>query len=432
MRSISAPIAPESSRTTTRHYPLLVGAAALATYQIYFFPAAGTYFPLSLFLIYACVPFIRRRTADNSLFVLFVAYLALVFVSGAWSPDKGAWGTSVVYGFLFFAGFFSARTFDDRTALDRVVFWFLLFASINAVLVIVYRLSPALEDVFLGSAWRGLFKNPKLLANIELFRPNVYDPDKAGGIFDNANTGAAFSMLCIGATISTFGVKGRLISLYFFLIFSLAVLMSGSKSAAMIFVAGMSVLVLAAVARVGNAYQRVIGFCLVGLLALATVALVAMVASSVESSDFGRDVSDTSEYRFMLWRAARWSFPQHPIRGLGFGGWSDMLSTFAATGVNVSWPPHNSLILAWSESGIFAVLLLLAIWAVLARRLARSIAADPRASAPVGALFALVSVAAMSFGDTFALFGSQNMTVPLGILVALGISQHPDKSRGLH
>jgi len=63
------------------------------------------------------------------------------------------------------------------------------------------------------------------------FKPNVLDPLKAGGVFDNANTGAAFSLLCVGATLSVFDKINRPLRWFLLILFIVAVGASGSKSA---------------------------------------------------------------------------------------------------------------------------------------------------------------------------------------------------------
>jgi O-antigen ligase len=400
----------------------LMSATLLAPYQLYFLPMAGTFFPLALFFTLACLPFIKLRLFDKPLTLVGGAYFFLAFCSVAWSPDKGSWATSILYGFWMYVAFFTARTFDDPAPLRSILHWFLMIASINAFLVVLFRVATGVKEAYLASPLMGVFKNPKLVANLEVFRPNVFDPDKSGGVFDNANTGAAFSLLCVGVTLATFGYRGRTRSLIFFVLFSLAVVFSGSKSAVMIYIAAMTILgFCAALFSISNAYLRVVALSFGTVAALAMSGLAVIVESSLESTDFGEGVRDTSESRFQLWRIARLTFMQHPIRGLGFGGWGEVLSNYAATGVNVFLPPHNSLIMAWTECGIFAVILCVSFWYLIARRLFRSIGSSPRSLEPIGALFALFCVAAMSFGDTFPLYGNQTMTVPMGVLLALGI-----------
>jgi O-antigen ligase len=49
---------------------------------------------------------------------------------------------------------------------------------------------------------------------------------------------------------------------------------------------------------------------------------------------------------------------QSPIFGQGFGGWQSGFSRYADEW-NEGFPPHNTLVYLWSQSGIFAVLLAL-------------------------------------------------------------------------
>lgn len=406
-------------------YVLLWLATAAATYQIYFLPALGTYFPAALLLAYAGLLMLRIRQTDVDIAWVFVCYAAIVAVSGAWSSDRGAWANGIAYGFLFYCAFFTARSFTDGGVIARVLNGFLVFALVNGVMVIVFRLSPAIEGAFFDSPLRALFMNPKLLANLDLFLPNTTDPDKAGGIFPNANTGAAFSLLCTGVTVATWSTRGGLRNAVYLGVFSLAVLMSGSKSAVMIYAAAMSAVIFARALRVPNAYMRLALMSMTGMLAVGAALAALLLSDSIGSSDFGQDVSQTSEYRMLLWRVARLEFWQHPLLGLGFGGWGDVLGGYVATGIKSEWPPHNSLVAAWAESGILAPILLAIVWLKVFGRLLRRVAQDADRGPALGALFGLVCVAAMSMGDTFPLFGNQYMAFPLGVLVAWGISDRP-------
>lgn len=411
-------------------YVLLWGAAATATYQIYFLPALGTYFPLALMLAYAAVPMLRLRQSDRDLALLFAAYALVVVASGAWSPDFGAWANGVAYGCLFFCAFFVSRSFSDAEALPRVLNGFLMLTALNAIMVIVFRLAPGIEDAFFASSLRNVLSNPKLVANYDLFIPNTYDPDKAGGVFGNANTGAAFNLLCMGVALATMGSRGRLGNFVYLALFSLAIMMSGSKSAIMIYAAAASILVFLLFLRVRSAHLRMVLLSVSGSVALVVTLVAIALFDTIGSSEFSQNVSQTSEYRMLLWRVARLTFPDHPIRGLGFGGWFEVLANYAATGVNIAWPPHNSLVMAWADSGIFAVILIAAIWWRVFARLFRHAVHDQSRGPALGALFGLGCVAAMSMGDTFSLFGNQNMAVPLGILVAWGISDRSQREPG--
>lgn len=407
--------------TVSYRYLMLFGAVVLAPYQIYFLPAAGTYFPLALFFAYGGLITLRLRSSDVSLMLAFAAYALTVLASGLWSSDRGAWAYGVVYGFLFFYAFFISRSFSRGDELARILNAFLLVSSFNAVLVVVFRLSPGIEEMYFNSSLRELFKNAKLVANFELFRPNVYDPEKSGGIFDNANTGAAFSLLCLGATISTLGTRGRFASAVYLVLFTLAIGMSGSKSAALIFGTGMSVLALVHFLRLRNVYLRMILLCIAGSIAVAGFVVSIILEDSIGETEFGQDVAQTSEYRKLLWRIAWHTFPDRPVLGLGFGGWGDALWTYAATGVNTSWPPHNSLIQIWADSGLVALLFVALFWGMVFMKLIRRARFDSDRRRALGAAFGMVCVAAMSLGDTFPLMGNLNMSVPFGVLVAWGL-----------
>lgn len=55
-------------------------------------------------------------------------------------------------------------------------------------------------------------------------------------------------------------------------------------------------------------------------------------------------------------------FWQHPLIGLGYGGWQIKIGILGAQyGVRPDWPPHNSIIEAWATAGIFNSLICISI-----------------------------------------------------------------------
>lgn len=413
---------PAAERDRTRISKILLFATAIATYQIYFLPVLGTFFPISIFLIWACAPYVIRRQEDRSVWTASVVYIASIVLSIGWSSDFGAWANAIVYGFIFFIAFFSARTIEDRAAIERVVKVFVYFAAINAVLVIVFRFLPSIEAVFLNSGAINLFKNPKRVANLVAFKPNVLDPLKAGGVFDNANTGAAFSLLCVGATLSVFDRMNRLGRWFLLALFVAAVGASGSKSAVIILVGGFALCSLFTLSAIKDPFLRVAIVCFGLAAAVSGVWGLEWLHSAATGSEFGQQTAQTSTYRALLLQIAAKAFFQHPIQGLGFGGWGKIMEQYAFLfGVEDYWPPHNGVVLAWTESGIVGALALVTACLVAMGRLVKGMTSAETRLRSTGAFFALFCTFVMSLGDTFPLIGSQNAAVPLGVVVAWGL-----------
>lgn len=403
-------------------------AAATATYQIFTFPLFGTYFPLALLFSLGCAFFARVPAMDRTLFATIAAYWLTLVVAALWSSDLGTWANGVLYELLFFIGFFYAQS-SRSDEISRVLYIFILAAAFNAVLVIIFRFVPSIEASYLNSDLINIFRNPKRVANYGQFKPNVFDLDKAGGIFDNANTGAAFNMLCFGCTIALIGVRRLVVLVPLLLIFAVAIYSSGSKSALLL--TGATLAIVAAIHLVRSGRSAV--FAIVAFLALGILLTPAVqdLLTSASSTDFGEQTARTSGYRINLLHVAGMLFRDHPLFGLGFGGWGRYMEPYAALyGLDPSWPPHNSLVNAWAQAGLLSALLLIAVFAIVITRLVRCFRGAERPFRPGGALLAVLSVGGMSLGDPFPLLGNQNMAFPLGVLVAWGVRSMMRRQQG--
>lgn len=419
------------ARGRSRLSKFLLFATAVATYQIYFLPVLGTFFPISIFLIWACVPYINKLPEDRSVWIASVIYVVSIVLSIGWSSDFGAWANAVVYGFIYFIAFFAARSVADQAAMERILKTFVYFAAINAILVIVFRFLPSIEAVFLNSGAINLFKNPKRVANLVAFKPNVLDPLKAGGVFDNANTGAAFSLLCVGATLSVFDKINRTLRWFLLILFIVAVGASGSKSAVIILVGGFALCTLFTLSAIKDPFLRVAIVCFGFAAGVAGIWGIEWLHSAATGSEFGQQTAQTSTYRALLLQIAAKAFFQHPILGLGFGGWGKIMEQYAFLfGVEDYWPPHNGIVLAWTESGVVGAVALVSACLIAMARLVKGMTKSDSRLRATGAFFALFCTFVMSLGDTFPLIGSQNAAVPLGVVVAWGLfSANRDSSR---
>jgi O-antigen ligase len=111
---------------------------------------------------------------------------------------------------------------------------------------------------------------------------------------------------------------------------------------------------------------------------------------------------------------------EHPLAGLGFGGWEQRFALNAVVpGAVVTVPPHNSLFILWLQSGLPGVLGGLALIATVyaaAARVAGSRDQDTRTLA-VGVAGAFTWYLAQGLGENFGLIGEVHMTPLLGALL---------------
>lgn len=391
-------------------------ASALAIPQIYLpglpLPIAQWWL-LAIFVAAVLGPRPKGRVAGvATLFGLAGAYV----LSLLWSIDR-AEGVGYVLRILMFVGVL----LTVRIALERDEAWFakvMRWASpvvvTQALLVLVFRLQPALEAAFFQSGVSRIFVGPEGQGqSFSDLGNNIVDPDKAGGFFVNANVA---SMALGVAMLLFFAVWVRKRSRVHLVVAGLclvAVWATGSKTGLALSVATPVLAVLLRTSR-----ERVDS----GRFGLVLTLLApAVLGSSYLLADRLAELQDASGVSFgereRIWSLAHLLFNQHPLLGLGFGGWYSETSS-----VLQGLPPHNIFVAAWASSGLLAVVLTFtfivvvtrAAWMTLDRR--RS---DSRLAAYAACAAAWVWVIAHGMGDNTAIFGDSRSMVMVG--VALGL-----------
>ncbi|HCJ1211025.1 TPA: hypothetical protein NQO03_005664, partial [Klebsiella pneumoniae] len=134
----------------------------------------------------------------DPLVVLFSMSLLLNAISILWSPVIGLWEYQMVFGYIFLITYATFKEIQDTELAGKLIKLFLMASAVNGVLIVIFRLRPEIEAVFILNFLK-LFKNPDRLG-FDTFL-NVWDVDKAGGVFDNANTGAALHLVCVGLVL---------------------------------------------------------------------------------------------------------------------------------------------------------------------------------------------------------------------------------------
>src|SRR5581483_6907161 len=129
----------------------------------------------------------------------FRTIMLLVFVqvvSWSWSPDIRMGFEDLVYTlpFLLLGAASLSLGRENPAAVARLTWLAAVLMLSEAVLVIMFRISPDLEWSYLNTNIAGLFTTPRAVTNIVtgLARDNILDPDKAGGFFLNGNIAGAY------------------------------------------------------------------------------------------------------------------------------------------------------------------------------------------------------------------------------------------------
>lgn len=408
---------------------LLATALVLGVFQI-FVPFSY----ISWFLLFAIslLPkaVLRRRPGDLGLWAwLVVAVAALQAASVLWSPTIGAVAHGVLSTlalltlFLLFAG--EAR----REA--SLAFIFLVASPavvIFAVLTWLFRLVPKIERIYLGGPLARLLSEPGVELAGQGRWLNAYDDDKAGAFMLNGNIASVFLAMCAVLYLWVFlreRGRWRWLAVGVAVLCFTAAFATGSKTPLVLAMVApvLAVIALVFVRRVWVGAVLLAGTVAVGAAAVALAVPLGLADGFIE----------TLETRAPYWALASRVFPDHWLLGLGFGGWdialSDAWESLNTGGLpNNGYPPHNFLLQAWAQTGIFSAALALAVAVVPIVAIVRAMRRDRRLSllsvTSIGdavLLIGLIWVPAHGLTDTTTFFGD-NHTIPFyAALVALAL-----------
>lgn len=233
---------------------------------------------------------------------------------------------------------------------------------VQSVTTVIFRVSPAIEEAYLRSplAFILLRDDARLLYTT---RPNnVTDPLKAGGLlFVNGNRAslvmAVFALLYLSLWIK----KHSALTFSLFTICMVGTLFTSSKTAIILSATVLPFfLLLPTLIRTDQRRGRAI----VPLFLILLLGAVLWIFYSRLPS-FIVGVDESSESREAFYLGASKYFQEHPIIGLGFGGWAERWAQDASSFGSVPrHPPHNFLLLDWANAGLFAVLIVLLILSI--------------------------------------------------------------------
>lgn len=280
-----------------------------------------------------------------------------------WSTDLRLGLRTVAYSIPFFlvaAGAYSLSKKNPRTAFIALSATMVILAF-QALMVITFRIYPELEITYLRSSIAGIFSGPNVINSLldGSERNNVLDPQKAGGVYVNANIAAAYLGMSSFIAFLLFKIRRSFLLFITALLLWTSTLFTGSKAGIILAISLPLVAFYFQVYRSNKKNSR-------PLMLLSTIAatpiLVGLAAFSLdnlaEKSSFAAASIDTASIRLMIWSYAAQAFTESPIFGQGFGGWQRGYETYAlATGIPPEFPPHNTLIYLWSQSGIIAAML---------------------------------------------------------------------------
>ncbi|MEI9952475.1 MAG: O-antigen ligase family protein [Pseudomonadota bacterium] len=360
----------------------------------------------------------EKRTLAWHPLKLYLGLIAVQFVSLIWSPEPIEGLKYLAYLLPFVLIVVAAKSV--ASAHPRIIVWtvlvFALGALVEAALVILFQLRPDLENQFLQSSIAGVFITPNELTMLfDQARNNVLDEGKAGGFFINANRAACFLGI---AALVVWGFAGALRSRLLKIVGTVlwvSVFFTGSKAAAALAVATLMMTWFAPALLPGSrALPRI-------KVMFGALVLVAAVTAAAMNTEYSQGSRATFDERQLIWAHAQEQFRSHPLAGLGFGGWQLSFAVYAAkVGLNTNYPPHNTLVFIWSQSGLIAALIAAGFMLSVLRfgvRAYRAVAPEARAL-PLAMTMAFFWTFIQGMGENFGIVGEMHMQ-PL-LALALG------------
>ncbi len=401
-------------------------------FQLYFLHIGKSYISLTTISILLLIPFLFMNLQLLTWKPLFAVSLILIFqiISLLWSIDIKM-GFSFILKFVLFIlvviiTYILARK-NHKIFIYILEIYFLLLL-LEVFLVIYFRLHPMIKLGFLHTKIAEIFINPNVIEGLwSGEKNNIFDPNKSGGFFVNANVAAAF--LGINTFISyglskSYSIKWLNIITFLLVI---GILFTGSK-------AGLILIVLLTLFL--NLVYKFIGSHLTMQKVLITLFFIILLYLTllfsynyILNNYFAKEITNTTEIRFLIWDCALKQFLYSPLIGLGFGGWHEIFSQYAMSkGISSGYPPHNTLIYLWAQSGIFVVILAIFFMIYVIKFGFRLIKSNVKELKGLGiaVLGAYLWTFIHGMGTNFGLVGELHMEVILAAILGYSYARYKD------
>jgi O-antigen ligase len=287
--------------------------------------------------------------------------------------------------------------------------------------MIAMVVSPAIKDIFFETPLGAIFTNGNSLNGIAsgLTQSTAFGSDKSPGFFVNANVAGVWEATGLWITIFLLLARRSLLMIPIALLHAVAILAAGSKaSAALLFlIPFVTAIVLFIFPPYGKQRHLLLGLC-----GGVTVFLIPyIVFTRFSQLHFVQASAQTFMSRSVMWHHAWEQFKIHPLLGQGFGGWTQSFApvgyAYSYLGVRPDFPPHNSLIIVWSQSGLIALLLTLLLMGLLFRDalMPRLVPGGVTLSRCTFGAFLFIVVQAM--GENYGVLGDVHIKIPLAVML---------------
>lgn len=368
---------------------------------------------------------------------VILAIVVWQVISVLWAVNLGSLAHAVLSSVSLLMCYLLARqVVGDEKGLYRALAIASPFVLLQVALTIAFRFFPMIEAGYYASSIANFFSEPNVNQMMLGLPQNVSDTTKSGGFLLNGNIASLLLALIACAYLYSFARARRRLLAAVSVAALLGCLATGSKTALVLMIV---LPVLAVVWAVLFKHRRTALALLAGLVVVLG-ALVIFLAST-GSSLFTTSVT-TFGVRGRIWALAGHGFSQHPILGLGYGGWADYLVDNASAVFDPGrglqdFPTHNFIIQAWADGGLVLALLVTVasvfpiVSALHGLRTQKYALVSFNFAKRLVLVVAVVWIFAHSFADTTGFFG-ENHTLPIFALLVAFVafeSSHDARNR---
>ena len=318
------------------------------------------YISIALLIPIAMAPAIVASRSAKHMDVwstVVVAILGWQVISALWAVNLGSLAHAVLSSVSLLVCFMLARqVVGSDKGLRLALAIAAPFVMLQTLLTVAFRFFPAVEAGYYASSVAPFFSEPNVELMLLGLPQNVSDTTKSGGFLLNGNIASLLLALLACAYFYVYArTKSRLMA-GVGLSALMGCLATGSKTAIVLLL----VLPAVAIAWAVIFKNRKTAYALLATLLVVLGGLVTYLAVT-GSSLFTTSVT-TFDLRGRIWALAGEGFTQHPMWGLGYGGWAEYLVDNASAVFDPGrglqdFPTHNFVIQAWADGGIVLAVL---------------------------------------------------------------------------
>ena len=425
---------------------LLTTVIALTPVQIYVCSIYGIYVSVSLILSLTLVfllPFVKhhlplsyRLSTARLILSCLVLLICIQLISLLWSSDLSNGSRIIFYELCFIAIVCYCKWSLITLSSKSIDFWKTMNISLVVMglislscyfLVLAQYMNPSLRREFLHSDWSKIFINPN---TIELFRASALNSYVTlggyGGLFVNPNVTSAYfgisSVVLWWSCKATDNVRIKIVSLCTALVLFSGVYFTGSEAG--LILAVLLPLLAIFLRDVKYLYIRwgkktYVGFLAKYIAFLGCLIVFLLILGDQKVQEHYDKFNFSYNSRVVIWDNYIKTLSERLWLGDGFGN-------------SKSYPPHNTLIYLWSQSGFLAMIvgalfMSMVLW--LALRLFMML---DKKSEYTGLTLGLVAswIFIHGMGENWGLVGEEHQYVIFAVMLGIACAQYEKVRQG--